>query len=186
MCENATSPPRCAPRPSRKGRPSDNRQWRWPRDADQSVKAWLDDHFNRLRIVETDHCQEPYPILLGVGRFDPAKAGLAASESSHGCEDPACPEVGHELGHSNVFSTESYETDLPLSLDRLREALKTLPPDVYRAKGIVNSADAPRHRVVVQIVGRRVDITIDDEWGERTPRTDCGDWRNGQLGRWIP
>jgi G3E family GTPase len=113
----------------------------------------------------------PYPILLGVGRFDPAKAGLAASESSHGCEDPACPEVGHELGHSNVFSTESYETDLPLSLDRLREALKTLPPDVYRAKGIVNSADAPRHRVVVQIVGRRVDITIDDEWGERTPRT---------------
>ena len=92
------------------------------------VKAWLDDHFNRLRIVETDHCQEPYRILLGVGRFDPAKAGLAASESSHGCEDPACPEVGHELGHSNVFSTESYETDLPLSLDRLREALKTLPP----------------------------------------------------------
>ena len=23
------------------------------------VKAWLDDHFNRLRIVETDHCDEP-------------------------------------------------------------------------------------------------------------------------------
>ena len=40
------------------------------------VKAWLDDHFNRLRIVETNYCEVPYEILLGVGRFDPARASL--------------------------------------------------------------------------------------------------------------
>ena len=35
------------------------------------VKVWLDQHFRRLRIVETNYCQVPYEILLGVGRFDP-------------------------------------------------------------------------------------------------------------------
>ena len=42
----------------------------------EKVRAWLDEHFNRLRIVETNYCEVPYQILLGVGRFDPARAGL--------------------------------------------------------------------------------------------------------------
>src|SRR5271168_2101729 len=63
----------------------------------EKVRTWLDDHFNRLRIVETNYCEVPYEILLGVGRFDPARAGL----NSHGAE--------HD--HSKVFSTWSYETD---------------------------------------------------------------------------
>src|SRR5208283_1037926 len=37
------------------------------------VRAWLDEHFNRLRIVEANYCEMPYEILLGVGRFDPGK-----------------------------------------------------------------------------------------------------------------
>jgi G3E family GTPase len=24
------------------------------------VNAWLDDHFNRLRVIETNHCEVPY------------------------------------------------------------------------------------------------------------------------------
>jgi G3E family GTPase len=31
------------------------------------VRAWLDGHFSRLRIGETDYCQVPYQILLGGG-----------------------------------------------------------------------------------------------------------------------
>ena len=31
------------------------------------VRAWLEEHFNRLRIVETNYCEVPYEILLGVG-----------------------------------------------------------------------------------------------------------------------
>jgi G3E family GTPase len=46
------------------------------------VRAWLDEHFNRLRIVETNHCDAPYEILLGVGRFDAAKAVLNGMPSS--------------------------------------------------------------------------------------------------------
>jgi len=125
------------------------------------VRAWLDDHFSRLRIVETDYCDVPYQILLGVGRFDPARAGLHS----------ACVDGHHGHDHSKVFSTWSYETDQPLGLEALRETMRKLPGSIYRAKGVVYSTDAPRRRAVLQVVGRRVDITLQEEWGQRAPRT---------------
>jgi len=122
-----------------------------------AVRAWLDDHFNRLRIVETDYCDAPSEILLGVGRFNPAQA-----QPDH---------HDHPHDHSRVFSTWSYETDQPLALDSLREAMRKLPGTIYRAKGIIHSAETPDRRAVLQVVGRRVDISLDEEWGARRPRT---------------
>ncbi len=49
--------------------------------------------------------------------------------------------------------------------------MRKLPGTVYRAKGVVYSADAPKRRTVLQVVGRRVDISIQEEWGQRVPRT---------------
>ena len=106
----------------------------------QQVRAWLDDRFNRLRIVETNYCEVPSEILLGVGRFDPAQADLNFHALEHSCTDADCHE--HHLGHgdhkhdhSKVFSTWSYETETPLSLEALRETMRKLPGTVYRAKG---------------------------------------------------
>jgi G3E family GTPase len=129
------------------------------------VRAWLDDHFNRLRIVETDYCQVPNQILLGVGRFDPSQAS-----TEHDCANPTCGEE-HAHRHSDVFSTWSYETDQPLALEALREAMRKLPGSVYRAKGVVYAADTPERRAVLQVVGRRVDIAVQDTWGGHSPRT---------------
>ena len=70
-----------------------------------------------------------------------------------------------------MFSTWSYETGQPLALEALRETMRKLPGTVYRAKGVVYTTDAPRRRAVLQVVGRRVDISLQDEWGGRTPRT---------------
>ena len=70
-----------------------------------------------------------------------------------------------------MFSTWSYETDQPLALEALREALRKLPGTVYRAKGLIYTTDVPQRRAVLQVVGRRVDISIQDEWGGRAPRT---------------
>ena len=139
----------------------------------EKVRAWLDDHFNRLRIVETDYCEVPYEILLGVGRFDPARAGLNSHAVEHSCTDPTCHDDNHGTNHdhSKVFSTWSYETDQPLALEALRETMRKLPGTVYRAKGVVYTTDAPQRRAVLQVVGRRVDISLQDEWGGRTPRT---------------
>jgi len=146
------------------------------REQVEKVRAWLDDHFNRLRIVETSYCEVPYEILLGVGRFDPARAGLDAHADEHGCTDPDCHHASHGHDHdghdhSKVFSTWSYETDQPLGLEALREAMRKLPGTIYRAKGVIHSTDAPERRAVLQVVGRRVDISIQEEWGGRAPHT---------------
>jgi G3E family GTPase len=113
-----------------------------------------------------------------VGRFDPARAALNARTIDESCSDPACHDDlhNHEHGHnrqnhSKVFSTWSYETDQPLALEALRETLRKLPGTVYRAKGVVYNTDAPHRRAVLQVVGRRVDISFQEDWGERAPRT---------------
>jgi G3E family GTPase len=140
------------------------------------VRAWLDDHFNRLRIVETNHCEVPYQILLGVGRFDPGRSGLNLHAVEHGCTNVTCHDDPHgrdvhRSDHSKVFGTWSYETDKPLDLEALREKMRKLPGTVYRAKGVVYATDAPQRRAVLQVVGRRVDISLHDDWGARTRRT---------------
>jgi G3E family GTPase len=142
----------------------------------EKVRAWLDDHFNHLRIVETNYCEVPYEILLGVGRFDSVRVGTISRDIEHDCTDPTCHDEGHEHDHhehdhSKVFSTWSYETDQPLALEALQETMRKLPGTVYRAKGVVYSTDAPKRRVVLQVVGRRVDISLQDDWGQRAPRT---------------
>ncbi len=118
----------------------------------QKVRDWLDERFNRLRIVETDHCDVPYEILLGVGRFDPAHA-----------TSPSKAELSDHHDHfheaTDLFSTWSYETDEPLALEALREAMRKLPGSVYGAKGVLYTSDAPNQRAVLQVVGRRVDIS---------------------------
>jgi G3E family GTPase len=58
-----------------------------------------------------------------------------------------------------------------MSLEALRETARKLPASIYRCKGVVHSSDAPDRRAVLQVVGKRVDISLQDEWGDRTPRT---------------
>lgn len=140
------------------------------------IKAWLDDRFHRYRLVEASGGKVPLEILLSVGRFDPSRLDAAPpQEHSHhpDCDDPAC---GHHLhdhrhGHVEAFSTWSYETDQPLSLEALRETARKLPATIYRAKGVIYSSDAPKRRAVLQVVGKRVDLSLQDDWGGRAPRT---------------
>lgn len=46
-----------------------------------------------------------------------------------------------------------------------------LPCTVYRCKGIIYAVEDPDRRSVWQVVGRRTDVAILDEWGIRKPRT---------------
>jgi G3E family GTPase len=57
-------------------------------------------------------------------------------------------------------ATWSYQKEEPLALEALREALRKLPGTVYRAKGVIYTSDVPQRRAVLQVVGRRVDISV--------------------------
>jgi G3E family GTPase len=154
------------------------------RDHVSRIREWLDNHFHRYRLIETSHCDVPLEILLSVGRFDPARRDGHAPLEEDRCTDPRCyhghppsvhsqleEETGSHARRSKAFSTWSYETDRPFSIEALREAASKLPANIYRAKGVIYTADEPDRRTILQVVGRRVDISLENEWGDRSPRT---------------
>lgn len=125
----------------------------------QTIKSWLSQHIQRVRIIETTYCKVPYEILLGTNRR---------------IDSFFTPKNIKEQGvhTANEFSSWSYESERPFSLDSLKEMVKRrLPGTIYRCKGIIYAADAPDRRVVLQAVGRRADLELFDEWKDRTPRT---------------
>ena len=130
------------------------------------IKAWLDDRFHRIRLVEACGGDVPLEILLSVGRFDPAQLDSPALDDHVDCTD-----LDHPHDHSQVFKTWSYETDQPLSIEVLRESARRLPASVYRCKGVVHTVEDPGQRTIVQVVGKRVDVTSGGAWDERGPRT---------------
>ena len=81
-------------------------------------------------------------------------------------------EGDHHHDHNHTFNTWSFETERPLSLDALKEMVKRrLPGNIYRCKGIVNSAENPDRRAILQVVGRRSDVILEEEWDNRRPQT---------------
>lgn len=141
------------------------------------IRGWLDDRFHRYRLVEAIGGNVPLEILLSVGRFDPSRleSALPHDEPSRHpeCSVPACGCHAHDhrRDHTEAFRTWSYETDQRLSLEAVREAARKLPASIYRCKGVLHTAEEPDHRVILQVVGKRVDIEVGDEWNGREPQT---------------
>lgn len=140
------------------------------------VRDWLEHNYRRLRVIPAVRCGVPLEVLLSAGRYD------AAAQDGHtqGCTAPDCAHHGHhhhhgaDPGHDHgaAFSTWSFESDLPVCLPALREMIRReLPGSVYRCKGIVHAAEAPGRKTILQVVGRRSDITAGEAWGAKPPRT---------------
>jgi G3E family GTPase len=139
------------------------------------VHAWIDDHYSRIRVVEATRCDVPLEILLAVGRFDPAAHDHTSDHA--GCDDPShghgrrdYHDPAHD--HGATFSTWSFETDRLVSLDALQETVRRkLPASIYRCKGIIQTAETPELRTVLQVVGRRTEVSVSGTWGDKVPRT---------------
>ena len=139
-------------------------------DQIERIRGWLDDRLHRYRLLEASRCDVPLEVLLGVGRFHPGSLEPDRTPHSPGCTDPGCDHAEH-TGHDHRFESWSYETDRPLSLDALRITAGKLPANIYRAKGVVAASEAPERRAVLQVVGKRVDVSFDGDWGGQAPRT---------------
>ena len=146
------------------------------------VHAWIDEHYGRERVVEAVRCDVPLEILLAVGHFDPAAAFDAHNAHEHACDGGDCDHPSHRHGHRHdhdpghdhnaTFSTWSFETDRPVALDVLQEIVRRkLPASVYRCKGIIQTAEAPGMRTILQVVGRRTEVSVAGAWGDEAPRT---------------
>ena len=132
------------------------------------IRDWLDEHFNRYRLIEAAHGDVPLEILLSAGRFDATRLEerVHHHHDGHECHDEHC-----EHDHARRFSAWSFESARPFALDALRGAARKLPASIYRCKGVIYSVDEPTRRAVLQVVGKRVDISIENGWGEQSPST---------------
>jgi G3E family GTPase len=126
----------------------------------------LDSRMHRYRLIEAVRCDVPEELLLSAGRYGVPGRSAAGP-------------VG--AATTRALETWSYETARPFRLRALRTAAARLPAGVYRAKGIVATAGMPDRPVIVQVVGRRVDLSAGPpsrapaRWAaSRTPATDHG------------
>ncbi|HRE26736.1 MAG TPA: GTP-binding protein, partial [Anaerolineales bacterium] len=65
----------------------------------------------------------------------------------------------------------SYVTDEPLDFQLFRVMIRALPHTIFRAKGVLYFADAPLRRGLLHVVGKRVRLSVGDEWGATKPST---------------
>ena len=101
--------------------------------------------------IEVRHGDAPLEALIGLERRGspvPEGSGLAADER---------------------FVAWHAEVDDPVDVDAVVSALRSLGPEVVRAKGVVRAASDGR-RVVLQRVGRRVSAHDDGAWRGGTSR----------------
>jgi len=115
-----------------------------------AARAWIDAHFNRVRVIEAVGCEVPYEILLSVGRFDPSVIGDVGTVGD-----------AHTAPH---FDTWRYTSDQPLHERELQEAIRRFPESVYRCKGFVQLVERPDECTLVQAVGRRATFTSMGRW----------------------
>ena len=129
----------------------------------------------RARILEAAHGKVPLDLVLGVGTYDlrrfSGKSGLDVHVHPDGEVYGSEDEHHHEHDHTLVFNTWSYTTDKPLSRRAVRHAVKSLPPAIYRAKGVVFLDETPDRKGIVQLVGQRSRLIIGEPWGGEKPGT---------------
>lgn len=141
----------------------------------QDVRAWVLDISPKSRIIETTYGRVPLELLLGVGSYDAARLHERAAKDIHVHEAGVPTDHDHHdhdhADHSTVFETWSWTTDEPLAFRAVKRAIENLPQTIYRAKGVINLADAPDTRGVLHVVGKRASLTVGTAWGSEKPYT---------------
>lgn len=137
----------------------------------EALRRWIRSIIANARIYETTFARVPLNLILGVGAFDPDR--LLAHESAdvhvHEPGESAHDHAHHD--HSLLFNTWHWSSDQPLSLKAVERAVKSLPDDIFRAKGFLYLADDPDRAGVLQVVGKRATVTVGEPWGSRSARS---------------
>jgi G3E family GTPase len=96
------------------------------------------------RILRTTHAQIPLPLILGTGL-------ARGNHLAHG--------HAHDHLAADGFEAVSFASDRAFSADEFQAFLETLPPNVFRAKGVLRIEGNDRHHLF-HLVGRR--FTLDE------------------------
>ena len=144
------------------------------------VKEMFRDLLPEARLMETTYGRIPLELILSVGShsIDTLKPDETLDVHVHPEIDHTAEDHHHHHDHDHdhehddhmlLFNTWRYRSERPFDYKILYEALKTLPPTIYRAKGIVYLNDKLERKRVLQVAGTRVNLTTEGDWGEEIP-----------------
>lgn len=112
----------------------------------QAVETTLRGPMPALRILRTSFADVPRDLLVGPEH----DRGRAAGDGHH-----------HDHGHAHGFVSWSWRSAWPLDLVLFRSAMRSIPPGLLRAKGILAFADRPGERAIFQLVGKRKALKLE-------------------------
>ncbi len=147
------------------------------------VEEWIRRIVPQARILPTAYADVPLSLLLGAGRFEHTTAlprALSAIDQGHDHDHDhsTCDhdhdhthDHDHSHDHGQEFATWSYVSSRPFTLKAFRNVVLSLPPAIFRGKGVVYLTEVPQRRAVLQLVGVRVHLTVGEPWGEMQPQT---------------
>jgi G3E family GTPase len=118
-----------------------------------AIEATLRGPVPNARFLTTRFAEVPHAILFG-----PQQRGR------HGNDVHVHDHDDHDHEHHDhgaEFAAWSWQSSAPLDRAAFRAALRKLPADLLRAKGLVVFADRPEERAIFQLVGRRHTLEAD-------------------------
>lgn len=104
-------------------------------EATRAVRGWIESEVAGARVLEATAVNRLAHVLLVGGRA--MDRPIAAGD------------------HATLFAAWRLSSPLPLDGAALRSVLATMPPSVWRAKGLVRLSEQPDRLFVLQLVGRR-------------------------------
>jgi G3E family GTPase len=137
------------------------------------VTTWLEDLRPGIPILETTNCSLPIHILLGIEVNHQEKLAQAKQDmldvhvheqAAEGTEHDH--DHDHDHAHTLAFETMTFTTDIPMELGILEQIMKHMPPTVFRVKGFVYGKEKPLRKIIFQMVGSRLTVTVRKFWGE--------------------
>ena len=111
----------------------------------RAVETTLRGPMPALRILRTRFADVPRGLLL-----DPDHTRSRAEGVQH-----------HDHDHGDAFVAWLWRSETPLDLMAFRAAMRELPHDLLRAKGILVFAGRPDERAVFQLVGKRKELKLE-------------------------
>lgn len=151
-----------------------------PPETVRLIKEVLRDLVPGIRLLETTFGRIPLELVLGSGRHTLEQLPIDKTLDIHIHAEPGDHDHKHEHEHEDhhhddhtlVFNTWRYTSDKPFAYRPLYDAMKSLPPTIYRAKGFVYLEHMPEEKGVLQVAGTRIRLVRDELWGEQPPHTD--------------
>jgi G3E family GTPase len=138
-----------------------------PADRVAAVEATLGGALPRLRLIRANHGEVPRALLFGP---DAGRSGALylPGRHDHDHDHDHHGHAGHDhADHAEEFAAWHWTSPAALDARLLRAALRRLPTGLLRAKGVIRPMEG-QGRIVVQLVGKRLEVAHEDAAAERS------------------